>query len=138
MLYILPKERSYSGYSLLEMMLALMIVSVSTMAITPLLKTVIKLYQLQKYDYQRDIAIYQLQITLAANDIIEIKDDEIIYQNARNEYTLHIVNNKLIAQPGTLIYIYGIEEVYFWEEKGIVYVQLDNDEDQIYPIAYEK
>ena len=107
-----------------------------TAMMVPLIKLLVSFMPEDTY-YQDEIGIYQLQIELAVNDIVEVRDDSIVYQKQGEEFELHIVNDKLISQAGTLDFIHGIEQVWFEVNGDIVYITYERDEQRFeWPLAY--
>ena len=89
--------------------------------------------------YQDEIGVYQLQLELAVNDIIEVRDDTIVYAKQGEEFELHIINGKLISQAGTLDFIHGIDQVWFSVENDVVYMSYERDEKRFeWPVGYFK
>ena len=87
--------------------------------------------------YQDEIGIYQLQLELAVNDIVSVGTDSITYDKEGDRFTLHIVNNKLISQPGTLDFIHGIDRVRFYQQEDIIYIEYNRKERKFcWPLAY--
>jgi len=119
------------------MLIALLVLSTLIVVISPMYQTLLQLKQQQNYDYQDQIGIYQLQILLARNNIVDYFSDEIIYQSATNECSVHLTNNRLISTPGFLCYLVDVEEVYFYQSKDILYITYyKNEKDYTYPLAY--
>jgi len=134
---LLPVRRTVSGYSLLEMLVGLLVISFLLTVIYPVFTSLSQLMRHQKYRYQDEIGIYQLQIRLACNQITEVNEDEILYYTSESESEIHLLNGNLISQPGWLCFLYDIDEAYFFVRKGIVYLEYErNGESYEYPIAY--
>ena len=130
--------RARAGFTVLELLISLVIMmSVSTMMLS-----VIKLLAALKPEktyYQDEIGVYQLQLELAVNDIVEVRDDTIVYEKLGEEFELHIINGKLISQAGTLDFIHDIEQVWFSLENDVVYMTYERDEKRFeWPIGYFK
>ncbi len=130
-------KKTFVGYSVLEMLLSLMVVSILLNLCIPILNNVKILNEKEQYLYQDEIGIYQLQIRLAINKIEEVNPDEIIYYTTNGESTLSLVNNNLVSQPGWLCYLHDIDYAYFYEGLSIIYLEYERgDEYYSYPIAY--
>ncbi len=117
-----------------------MIVSFLMLLCLPIYKNIAKLneYKSDTYIYQDEIGIYQLQLQLARNEITEINPEEIYYLTAENECRIAVVNDNLISQPGYLCYLLDIDEVYFYQSFGIIYIEYYREgEYHVYPIGYE-
>lgn len=137
MQHILPRQKETAGFSLLEMILSLFLLSVTVMLVTPLYRTLISLKNYDSYLYQDEIGIYQLQIALALSKDIEVDEDHITFHNVNGEFELSLVNRKLIAQPGTLDYIHDISSLSFESRDGVIYLIFYRRESRFeYPIGY--
>ena len=117
-------------------MLALLAVMVMANMTVPAIKSLIMLRSTLKVNYQDEIGIYQLQLTLAVNDIQSVSHDRIRYRTSENDCVIHIVNDKLISQPGTVDFIHGIDSCYFEIVDNIVYLCFTRDRKECWPIAY--
>ena len=118
-------------------MLALFILSLITILTAPVINSLRGLLKETKVYYQDEIGVYQLQIELAVNDILSVDSDQIIYRKQGEEFRLHIVNGKLISQPGTVDFIHGINEIEFDLDDDIVYMTYEKEGMRFeWPIAY--
>jgi len=136
---ILSQKRPNRGFTLIEVLIALLILSFFADLICADLKILQKIAVSSQYNIQDEIGIYQLQITLATNKVLEINNDSIIYQGKENECTIEIVNDNLVSTPGWICFLYGIDDVEFKVEKEIVYIEyLKDGEYYEYPIAYKE
>ena len=117
-------------------MVALVAVTLLAKLIYPTVRSLIELRRELKADYQDEIGIYQLQITLAVNDITKVTPDSITYRSADSNCIIRILNGKLISQPGTVDYIHGIDDCYFEVIDDIVYLSFTRDRRECWPIAY--
>lgn len=87
--------------------------------------------------YQDEIGVYQLQIALATGDIDKVNRNSISYHTSNNDCVLHVVNGKLISQPGTIDFIHGIEEADFEVWDDVVYLNYERGEKKFsWPLAY--
>ena len=130
-------RRCFAGFTLLETLLALALLAFITALSVPLLGAMSRLKEQVQYNYQDDIGVYQLQIRLATANIDQIDLDEIQFHNPDYDYQLHIVNENLIVQPGTLIFLHDIDSVDFSLEDDIVVMEYCRQEGcWRQPIAY--
>lgn len=130
------KYINHDGYTLLECLLALLIISLSLSLSVTSFRLLKDVSIENKVNLQDEIGIYQIQITLAKADITSISDDQICYSTIDNEYTLHLLNNRIISQPGTIIYLIDVDDVCFYESEYIYYIEYKrNEETYVYPIA---
>ena len=130
------KENS-AGYNILEMSLALLILSSALLLGSPLYRCLMQMREFDSYLYQDEIGIYQLQIALALGKNIKVEDDQLTYETLEHEYVVSLVNHKLITQPGTLDYLHDISNLYFQLEDGIIYLNYSRkNRSYTFPIAY--
>jgi prepilin-type N-terminal cleavage/methylation domain-containing protein len=133
----LLSNRITSGYSLIELILALFIVSFLAALTVPILKTTSQLMQEDIYIYQDEIGLYQMQIILAANEITSVDSYEITYNTEKNECHISLVNFNVISQPGFICFLKDVDNVYFYQHFGIIYIDYERDgKFYTYPIAY--
>lgn len=79
-----------------------------------------------EFDYKSindEIAINQLRETLLIAYDMEVHNDELNFIYKNKDFVLSLVNEKLILQPGTQIYLMDIDDVYFYERNNCVYVR---------------
>lgn len=85
------------------------------------------------YDYSEindEIAMYQLRELLLIAYDIEIYDDEINFTYQDKTFRLSLINNRLILQPGTQIYLDEVDNLYFMQSDGLIYVNYEKDDRQ--------
>ena len=117
-------------------MVALVAVMILANLTIPAVKNLIALRKTLKVNYQDEIGIYQLQLTLAVNDIKSVSRNQIRYRTSENDCVLRIVNDKLISQPGTVDFIHGIDDCYFEVVDNIVCLCFTREKKEYWPIAY--
>jgi len=133
---VLP-NRASGGYSLIELILALFVVSFLLTLTVPILKTTSSLMQQDIYTYQDEIGLYQMQLVLATNEIISVDSYEISYRTEKNDCHISLVNFNVISQPGFVCFLIDVDNVYFYQHFGIIYIDYERDgEFYTYPIAY--
>lgn len=71
------------------------------------------------------------RVMLLAYDI-EVSDYEINFIYHNDNYTLRYLNNKLILQPGTQMYLNGILDAYFTKENNSIYVNYTDENGKEY------
>ena len=135
---ILSERRSSSGYNLLEMLVSLLLVGFLASLTFPLFKTLQQMISLQKYRYQDEIGVYQLQITLACNNILKVETDEILYESyEHDDCRISVVNDNLISQPSWNCFLHDVDDVSFRLHDEIIYLEyLREGEYREYPLAY--
>jgi len=119
------------------LILALFIVSFLITLTVPILKTTSKIMQQDIYTYQDEIGLYQMQIVLATNNITSVDSYEISYTTEKNECYISLVNYNVISQPGFVCFLIDVDNVYFYQHFGIIYIDYERDgKFYTYPIAY--
>lgn len=94
------------------------------------------------FDYNEindELALMQLrELLLLAYDVnITSTSVDFIYKN--KNFSLSLVNNKLILQPGTQIFLNDIDNLYFMKKDGCIYIDYErNDKTYESIIASEK
>ena len=127
-----------AGFTVLELLISLLIMTVISTMMTPVIKLLVSLAPEKTY-YQDEIGVYQLQLELAVNDIIEVRDDTIVYAKLGEEFELHIINGKLISQAGTLDFIHDIDQVWFMVDKDVIFMTYERDDKRFeWPLGYFK
>ena len=127
-----------AGFTALELLISLLIMTVISTMMTPVIKLLVSLAPEKTY-YQDEIGVYQLQLELAVNDIIEVRDDTIVYAKLGEEFELHIINGKLISQAGTLDFIHDIDQVWFMVDKDVIFMTYERDDKRFeWPLGYFK
>lgn len=69
-----------------------------------------------------EIAINELRELLLITYELNINDDSLNFIYQGKEFELSLVNNKLLLQPGTMIYLYGIDDLNFYEKNNSIYI----------------
>ena len=107
------------GFILIEMLLALsialIVLSTVNLALSVLSKAEFSADQLQN-----QIGIVQLRRHLFTAYDFVVEEDSLNYWLGADNYTLRLVNNRLIQQPGTLIFLVNIEECEFSQEEEVI------------------
>lgn len=133
----IQSNRTSSGYSLIELILTLFIVSFLITLIGPIIKTTSKIMQQDIYTYQDEIGIYQMQIVLATNVITAVDNCEIGYRTEKNDCHISLVNFNVISQPGFVCFLTNVDNLFFYQHFGIIYIDYERDGMfYTYPIAY--
>ena len=103
------------------------LVAITTIIVllTPITITLSSLHFI-KYDslklVEDDFALNQLRTYLIGVSIISVDEVSIEYQKEGKLRTISLLNQKVISQPGTLVFLSNIDEVHFLERNGIVYL----------------
>jgi|GEM_PF-1712915 len=118
-------------------MVALAIMAAMAGLAVPVVKTMAEVREKSYHEYQDDIGIYQLQVKLAICSIDDVTDELIKYHDADNEYELAEDDGRLLSHPGTVIYLYGIEDVLFELEDDMIVLSYSRDGRLFrWPLAY--
>ena len=118
-------------------MLALSVICFLSGITVPILKTLSSVSTRTRTFYQDEIGIYQLQLELALHEVLEVNYDSILYRKNNDTFILHIVNDKLLSQPGSEDFIHGISEAVFEVEDMIIWFSFQREQQwHRYPIGY--
>ena len=118
-------------------MLALSVICFLSGITVPILKTLSSVSTRTRTFYQDEMGIYQLQLELALHEVLEVNYDSILYRKNNDTFILHIVNDKLLSQPGSEDFIHGISEAVFEVEDMIIWFSFQREQQwHRYPIGY--
>lgn len=73
-----------------------------------------------------ETGVYQLTNTLHSATFSEF-GNELVYKNENNDFTISLHDHRLVKQPGFTIFISDVEDVYFYVEEQLVYMDLTMD-----------
>ena len=120
-------------------MLALTVLIFLSTITVPLVSSLHRLRKSSEVFYQDEIGLYQLQLELALHDIEEVNYDSIVYHKNGDTFILHIVNDKLLSQPGSEDFIHGISDAVFELEDTVIYILFQRHNQQYrFPIGYHE
>ena len=77
------------------------------------------------FDYDQindEIALCQLRENLLIAYDLNYQSDCLSFRYKNKDFSLSLVNNKLLLQPGTQIYLNNIDSLYFTDQNNIIYV----------------
>ena len=103
------------GFALIEVLVAILTVCICI----PILVSVISLMHTSLKDrtsLQDQIALVQLRRYLAVAYDVELLPSSLTFQRQQEEMRLSVVNQNLIVQPGTQIFLMDIETALFYLE----------------------
>ena len=83
------------------------------------------------FDYDEindEIALYQLRELLLISYDLEMTRDCLYFRYQDKDFRLSVVNGKLILQPGTQIFLNGVDDLYFDETNGCIHVFYEKEE----------
>lgn len=116
-------------------MLRTLIALLITLSILPLAVSSFRLVGNYEFNYNyvnNEIALMDLRrVMLLAYDI-EVNDYEVNFIYHNDNYSLRYVNNKLLLQPGSQMYLNGIIDLNFTIENGCIYVNYVNEDGKEY------
>lgn len=78
-----------------------------------------------EFDYNKindEIALCQLRENLLISYDMRVSSDSLNFIYKNKNYSLSLVNNKLILQPGTQIYLYDVDDLSFDIKNNCIYV----------------
>ena len=107
------------GFALVEVLVAILTVCICI----PILVSVISLMRTSLKDrtsLQDQIALVQLRRYLAVAYEIELLPSSLTFQRQHEEMRLSVVNQNLIVQPGTQMFLMDIEAALFYLEEDSV------------------
>lgn len=121
------------GFALIEILICILIVCICipiTVQVLSIVRSVLK----DKTPLQDQIALVQLRHYLAVAYDIELEPTTISFQRQQEEMRLRLVNQNLIIQPGTQIFLMNIENAMFYLEKDSVILRYvrDNQEYEVF------
>ncbi|MBF1094825.1 MAG: type II secretion system protein [Solobacterium sp.] len=121
------------GFALIEVLVAVLTVCICI----PIMVSVISLMRTSLKDrtsLQDQIALVQLRRYLAVAYDIELLPSSLTFQRQHEEMRLSVVNQNLIVQPGTQMFLMDIEAALFYLEGDSVMLRYvrDNQEYEVF------
>ena len=121
------------GFALVEVLVAVLTVCICI----PIMVSVISLMRTSLKDrtsLQDQIALVQLRRYLAVSYDIELLPSSLTFQRQHEEMRLSVVNQNLIVQPGTQMFLMDIEAALFYLEGDSVMLRYvrDNQEYEVF------
>ena len=121
------------GFALIEFLICILTVCICipiTVQVLSIVRSVLK----DKTPLQDQIALVQLRHYLAVAYDIKLEPTTISFQRQQEEMRLRLVNQNLIIQPGTQIFLMNIENAMFYLEKDSVILRYvrDNQEYEVF------
>jgi len=121
------------GFALVEVLVAVLTVCICI----PIMVSVISLMRTSLKDrtsLQDQIALVQLRRYLAVAYDIELLSSSLTFQRQHEEMRLSVVNQNLIVQPGTQMFLINIEAALFYLEGDSVMLRYvrDNQEYEVF------
>jgi len=123
------------GYTLIECLIALMILCLASSIYLNTMKTLKKLTI--NTDRIQDInGIHQLSLFLALASDMEVNSDQISYYYKDECFMISLVNDKLIIQPGTNILLLNIDMIEFYQEEDQIILVYKRDNKEMRRVIY--
>ncbi|MEA5026399.1 hypothetical protein SDC9_161062 [bioreactor metagenome] len=122
-----------NGYTLIECLIVLMTVSFFMLQSYQVI-VMIRRFPMHHMEMQDLNGLHQLSLILALASDIEVSIDEISYAYKEERYTVNLVNNRLIIQPGTNIIMLDIDQIEFFEEEEkikMIYSRNDKTKERV-------
>lgn len=121
------------GFALIEILICILTVCICipiTVQVISITRSIIK----DRTPLQDQIALVQLRHYLAVAYDIELQPTMISFQRQHEEMRLSVVNQNLIVQPGTQIFLMDIETAIFYLEGDSVMLRYvrDNQEYEVF------
>lgn len=107
--------KTNKGFTLLETLLALYIISITMLLLTSSLGILKQMNKDHRYSDDA-IAIHQIRILLATSKNIQILENELSFDLQSDTFYLQFDRNRLIKRKGYEIYLEDVEELHFYEE----------------------
>ncbi len=78
----------------------------------------------EKFDesIQDEIAFNQLRLDLCIGYDFDVHNDSLLFKKGLDTHKLSVINNRLVMQPGTVIYVNDIDSSYFYKEDQVLYI----------------
>ena len=74
-----------------------------------------------------ELSLMQLRQSLLISYDLSYTENELSFVLHNKDFTLSQVNDKLILQPGTQIYLSDIDALHFERKNGVIYVSYEKD-----------
>ncbi|MEA5018209.1 MAG: prepilin-type N-terminal cleavage/methylation domain-containing protein [Erysipelotrichaceae bacterium] len=119
----LRKNLNKNGFTLIECLFSLILFSFSILLMYQILGYINKttFYDQDIQDINGVLQIKQ-HLNLATNLLID--SDQLSYDYKDKQFTINVVNNNLVIQPGTNIILLDIENIEFFDDEGGLYMRL--------------
>ncbi|WP_289107943.1 hypothetical protein [uncultured Dubosiella sp.] len=124
------KPSTRNGFTMMEALLALLVVSVCLQVGTAYLRVAQKLVA-EPVDTQREFMILQLRHFVAQATTLEVESERIELVVRHERFTIEQDGSRLVKRGGYEILDEQVETVRFWEEGEAVFVEIDGRRFQI-------
>lgn len=128
---------SNKGFSYTRTIIALLVIT----SILPIVYSCFDYVARFKFNYSEvtdELTLIDLRRVLLLSYDLEIHEHELSFIYHNDNYVLRYVNDKLILQPGTQIYLNDIREVNFFIKNDCLYMHyVTNDEKEYEKVIYK-
>lgn len=128
---------SNKGFSYTRTIIALLVIT----SILPIVYSCFDYVARFKFNYSEvtdELTLIDLRRVLLLSYDLEIHEQELSFIYHNDNYVLRYVNDKLILQPGTQIYLNDIREVNFFIKNDCLYMHyVTNDEKEYEKVIYK-
>lgn len=107
-----------NGYTLIETLLAMMIIMMMSILFIPMMNSIQKMYHHPRLSDDLNM-IHQLRMELCIHDHITTNGFQLFTDE--NIYEYH--SSRLIKRPGYVIYLQDIDDASFYEKNDHIYLQ---------------
>lgn len=108
-----------SGFSMIEMLLALMGISIFVPLVVSGTDILLFDQSVQVAEMEDMIGIEQLRLYLAQGNITSF-DEDVLYYETDKLYNLLLVNDNLTLRPGNLVFLTSLDSICFYQEVSSV------------------
>lgn len=110
------------GFTLIETILGLLVVSISVLLISGYLQLVSKV----DYDFhygEDEVSVRQLRLIYVLSSSITIDSQQVCFDYMNNELCLYQKDDKLILTPGYQVFIKDLNSISFYHNDNCLYLQ---------------
>lgn len=115
-----------AGFTLAEFLLATLIATMFVPVTVYSLKIAEPMLHFEE-NIQDEIGISQIRNLGLLSYDMQLVDNKVMFRMQNKDVTLSFLNNKIILQPGTQIFLSDIDEAVFLAENEIIYLEYKRD-----------
>lgn len=109
------------GFTLIEIVLSMYIISISVMFISAIL-FIVTTQSLKSYVSEDENSIQNLRRTYVLSENVELDGDMLSFRYLMQDMYFQLIDDKLVLREGYQVYFQNLEYGYFTKEQGCVYV----------------
>lgn len=110
-----------NGFTLIEALLGLMTSGIVSILCVVLIECLMNFSKLDLYK-QNQFAILQLRELMCVSNSIKVDNGNLSFINDHESYELYFDRNRIVQSPGYEIWMENIDDAYFEEENGEIYL----------------